>query len=54
MTVCRTCRLPWDHMNSHFTVCPSCRAKMPVRRVNTKTDKRWKPLPFNHNYYAKL
>lgn len=34
MTLCRTCHLPWDRQGSLFTVCPSCRAKMPVRRVN--------------------
>lgn len=54
MTVCRTCHLPWDNMNSHFTVCPSCRAKMPVRRVNTKKDKPFRLMPFNYKAHDAL
>ena len=44
MTLCRTCNQPWVAQGSLLTVCPACRSKLPVRRVNTKTDKPWRPL----------
>lgn len=45
MKPCRLCNQPWDSSESRFTVCPTCRAKMPVRRVNMEPlNRRWRPL----------
>lgn len=55
MKPCRTCHQPWDAQGSLFTVCPSCRAKMPVRRVNgAPLNRRWRPLTPHPEYAMTL
>lgn len=51
MKPCRTCNQPWDSSESRFTVCPACRAKMPVRRVNVEPlNRKFTLKPYNKEY----